>query len=320
MKAVIFGCILLLGVSCSSRTDEVVVYTSVDDLYAREIFSAFTKETGLRVRPVFDTEEAKTLGLVHRLLAEKSKPQCDVFWSGECARTVLLKKQGALEAYRPSTAKDIPARWVDPDGTWTGFSVRGRVIVYNRERVKDPPRALRELADPRWKGRIAMANPMFGTTATHVIALSHRWGEESVLKFLRDLHANGVRVVGGNSHVRDLVARGDCDLGLTDTDDVHVGKARGDAIDVAIAGFDNGEMCVIPNTAALIKGAPHPENARRFLDWLLRRETEDLLEQGPSRQTPIRMLPKDHPSPPMDWERLATSEPFLLKAKEALGL
>ena len=93
MKAVLFGFSLLLATACRPRTDEVVVYTSVDDLYAREIFAAFTRETGIRVLPVFDTEEAKTLGLVHRILAEKAKPQCDVFWSGECARTVLLKKQ-----------------------------------------------------------------------------------------------------------------------------------------------------------------------------------------------------------------------------------
>jgi iron(III) transport system substrate-binding protein len=320
MKAALFGFSLLLAAGCGSRTDEVVVYTSVDDVYAREIFAAFKRETGIRVLPVFDTEEAKTLGLVHRLLAEKAAPQCDVFWSGECARTILLKKQGALETYRPSTAKDIPARWVDPDGTWTGFSVRSRVIVYNTARVPQPPKNLKEIAQPAWKGRVAIANPLFGTTATHLIALSQLWGDEPVLAFLRALRANDVRVVGGNSHVRDLVARGECDLGLTDTDDVYIGKARGDAIAIANSGFESGDLCIIPNTAALIKGAPHPENGRRFLDWLLRRETEEMLYKGPAQQLPIRMLPKDLPTPPMDWERLAAGEPFLLKAKEALGL
>ena len=320
MKAVLFGFSLLLATACSPRTDEVVVYTSVDDIYAKGIFAAFTKETGIRVLPVFDTEEAKTLGLVHRILAEKAKPQCDVFWSGECARTVLLKKEGALETYQPPSAKDIPARWADPEGTWTGFSVRSRVIVYNTARVKEPPRTLAEIAEPRWKGRVAIANPMFGTTATHMIALSQLWGEERALAFLRGLQANQVRVVGGNSHVRDLVARGDCDLGLTDTDDVYVGKARGDAIEIARTGFESGELCIIPNTAALIKSAPHPENGRRFLDWLLRRETEEMLYKGPAQQLPIRMLPKDAPAPPMDWDRLAASESFLLKAKGALGL
>src|SRR5688500_17327831 len=65
MRAVVFGFTLLLASACRSRSEEVVVYTSVDDLYSKRIFEAFTKETGIRVLPVFDTEEAKTLGLVH---------------------------------------------------------------------------------------------------------------------------------------------------------------------------------------------------------------------------------------------------------------
>ncbi len=318
MRAVLFLGALLLG-SCKPPAPEVVVYTSVDDVYSREIFGAFTRETGIRVLPVFDTEEAKTLGLVHRILAEKAHPQCDVFWSGEAARTVLLKKQGALEAYRPKSAEDIPARWRDPQDQWTGFSVRGRAMVYNTRLVKDPPGRLEELVLPRWKGRIAIANPLFGTTATHLLVLVQRIGEEPTLKLLRGLRANDIRVVGGNSHVRDLVARGDCEVGLTDTDDIAVGKARGDSIEMARTEREIGGFMLIPNTAALIKLAPHPEQARRFLDWLFRPETEEMLNKGPAEQIPVRKLAKDLEDPPVDWERLGDLEAFLTKAKEALG-
>lgn len=319
MKAVLYLGALFLLAGCTPSSPEVVVYTSVDDVYSQSIFDAFTKETGIRVLPVYDTEEAKTLGLVHRLIAEKARPQCDVFWSGEAARTVVLKKQGLLEAYRPKSAEDIPERWRDPQGMWTGFSVRARAVVYNPKRVKDPPRKLSDLAAPAWKGRVAIANPLFGTTATHLLVLAQRRGEESTLALLRALRDNGVRVVGGNSHVRDLVARGDCDAGLTDTDDIAVGKARGDEIAAAPTDEDAGSFFLIPNTASLIKSAPHPEQARRFLEWLLRPETEDLLYQGPSKQLPIRKLAKDSGGPPIDWERLSEHEDFLAKAKEALG-
>lgn len=319
MKAALFGFALLLA-ACGSRSDEVVVYTSVDDLYAREIFAAFSKETGIRVLPVFDTEEAKTLGLVHRILAEKGKPQCDVFWSGDCARSSLLKKHGVLEPYRPPTAEAIGPEWRDPENAWTGFAARARVIVYNTAAVKDPPRSVAELAEPKWKGRIAVGNPVFGTTAAHVAAIAQTGGEEAALKLFAALRANDARFVGGNSHVRDLVARGDCHAGLTDTDDVWIGKQRGDAIEMIFPDQDGAGTLVIPNSAAILKGAPHPGPAKKFLDWLLRPETEILLSNGPSRQMPVRGSGELRRLRAMkvDWGRLSDSEALLDRVKRAV--
>jgi len=322
MRAWFFACTLLLLAACGgSRSDEVVVYTSVDDLYAKEIFGVFTKESGIRVLPVFDTEEAKTLGLVHRLIAEKDHAQADVFWSGDCARSALLKKKGVLEAYRAPTADEIASQWRDPDNTWTGFGVRARVIVYNTKSVKEPPKTVAELADPKWKGKIAVANPLFGTTAAHVAALAQTRGEEAALKLFAALRENEARFVGGNSHVRDLVARGDCLAGLTDTDDVWIGKQRGDPIEMVYPDQESGGTLLIPNSAALIQGAPHGANARRFLDWLLRTETEALLEKGPSRQIPVRgSAIKSIKMMHIDWGRLVESEALLDKVKSTLGL
>ena len=324
MRAVIFGFTLLLALpGCGSRAEEVVVYTSVDDIYANGIFEAFTKETGIRVLPVFDTEEAKTLGLVHRILAERAHPQGDVFWSGDCARSALLKKEGALEPYDSPAAKGIDREWRDADHAWTGFGARARVIVYHT-RVKEPPRSVAELADPKWKGRIAVANPLFGTTAAHVAALAQTRGEDAALKLFAALRANDARFVGGNSHVRDLVARGDCDAGLTDTDDVWIGKQRGDPIDMIYPDQDGAGTLVIPNSAALLKGAPHGAQARRFLDWLLRPETEALLAKGPSHQMPVRKEISEELSKlkrmNVDWGKLTESEALLSKVKSTLGL
>src|SRR5688572_5527819 len=106
--------LLLSLVSCHPPTDAaVVVYTSFDEVHARAVFDAFRAETGLKVLPVYDTEEAKTLGLVHRLIEESRKPQADVYWSGEAARTALLADRGVLESFQPATARDIAAEWRD---------------------------------------------------------------------------------------------------------------------------------------------------------------------------------------------------------------
>jgi iron(III) transport system substrate-binding protein len=308
---------------------EVVVYTSVDEIYALEVFAAFTRETGIRVRPVFDTEEAKTLGLVHRLLAERGDPQADVFWNGECARTALLTERGVLDPYRAPTAEGIGPEWRDPGDAWVGFGARARVIVYNTRLVERPPRGIEELAVPEWRGRAAMANPLFGTTAAHVAALAQHLGEERTLRLLESLRSNGLRLVGGYSHVRDLVARGDCAAGLTDTDDVWIGKLRGDPIEMVFPDQEGIGTLAVPNTAALVRGAPHGSEARRLLDFLLRPETEAMLAAGRSRQMPVRagvpvpegLVTLDRlRTMRVDWARIASSEAFLERARESLGL
>lgn len=321
--------VLAFLVGCSTRNEEVIVYTSVDSIYAEEIFAAFTRETGIVVRPVYDTEEAKTLGLVHRLMAERGRPQADVFWNGECSRTAMLKREGLLDSYVSPSAAGIPASMRDADGAWTGFGARARVIVYNTERVKSPPRTLDELTRAEWKGRVAIANPIFGTTAAHAVALAQSRGPEAALRYFAALKDNGIRVVGGNSHVRDLVAGGRCDVGLTDTDDVWIGKARGDKIEMVYPDQDGAGTLVVPNSAALIKGAPHVAQARRFLDFLLRPATEAALARGKSRQMPVRSdveTPADVPrvaslrSLSIDWSSVTTSEDFFAKLRRVMGL
>jgi hypothetical protein len=96
---------------------------------------------------------------------------------------------------------------MDPEGYWTGFSARIRVIAYNTKLVKadEAPRSVFDFVDPKWRGQVAVADPRFGSTSFHVAALYAMAGDEKMDDFFRRLKANGVRVVDGNSVVRDLV-------------------------------------------------------------------------------------------------------------------
>src|SRR5262245_2145490 len=168
------GCQFEVG--CKSSGKEAVAYTSVDQPFSEPVFKAFEAQAGIRVRAVFDTEETKSTGVVNRLIAESSAPQADVFWSGDPVRPFLLAKRGLIEPYVSSAAADIPAALKAPDGTWTGFASRARVLLVNKNRLSgDPPRSIRDLSEPRFKGQVALANPIFGTTTMHVAALSVVW-------------------------------------------------------------------------------------------------------------------------------------------------
>jgi iron(III) transport system substrate-binding protein len=110
-----------------------VIYTSLDRPHSKPVLDRFEKETGIRVKALYDTEASKTVGLVNRLIGESSHPQADVFWSSEVIRTLVLKDKGVLAAYRSPAADQIPPEFRDPEGYWTGFAARARVLLVNTE-------------------------------------------------------------------------------------------------------------------------------------------------------------------------------------------
>lgn len=283
--------LLLLGCGCAPhKTREVVLYTSVDRPFAVPVVERFERETGIKVRLLTDLEAAKTAGLVNRLIGEKRRPQCDVFWNSEIGRTLMLKEKGVLAPYSSPAASDIPAALRDPDGYWVGFAARCRVIIYNKEMVmaEAAPRHVEDLTDPKWKGKSAIADPQFGTTATHVAALFALWGKDRAEAFFKGLADNRAMVVAGNAVVRDMVADGRAAVGLTDTDDAYGAIEDGKPVGVIFPDQDGQGALVIPNTVSLIGGCPHPEAGRRLVDFLLSREVEEMLALSRSRQMPVR--------------------------------
>jgi iron(III) transport system substrate-binding protein len=286
------------GIACRSSSDggtdagapTVTVYVSTDRVFAEPVLREYERRTGIVVNAVYDTEETKSTGLANRLIAERTRPQADVFWSNEPVRTLVLKSRHVLAPYRAPQAAGLPQTLVDPEGYWTGFSARIRVIAYNTRLVKadEAPQSVFDLADPRWKGEIAIADPRFGSTSFHVAALYALLGDEKADDFFRRLKANGVRIVDGNSVVRDLVVRGEVKVGLTDTDDVNVAIEDGQPIAMVLPDKDGLGVPVMPNMVSLIANAPHPEQGRKLIDYLLSADVEGMLAQSDAVQIPLR--------------------------------
>jgi iron(III) transport system substrate-binding protein len=288
----------LLATACGGRTDAgsgterartVTIYVSTDRVFSEPVLQEYERRSGVQVSPVYDTEETKSTGLTNRLLAEKNRPQADVFWSNEPVRTLVLKLRGVLAPYRSPNVDGIPAALIDPEHFWTGFSARIRVIAYNTTLVKpeEAPQSVFDLADPRWKGQVAMADPRFGSTSFHVAALYALAGDERMDNFFRRLKANGVRIVDGNSAVRDLVARGDVQAGLTDTDDVNVAIEGGQPIGMVLPDRNGLGVPVMPNMVSLIANAPHVEEGQKLIDYLLSADVERQLAQSEAVQIPL---------------------------------
>jgi iron(III) transport system substrate-binding protein len=292
---------LLFG-ACAADAD-VVLYCSLDQVHAEELVRRFERESGLRVRAEYDVEAQKTVGLVQRLLEERGRPRCDVFWNNEVAHTVRLADEGLFAEYASPSAADIPARWRDPRNRWAGFAARARVFIVNTEKADAAQlRGLADLADPRWKDQACMARPLTGTTLTHATALYEAWGEERAREFLRSVRANA-GIVQSNGQVMRLVREGRLAWGLTDTDDFNVAREGGYPVAAVFPDQGEGELgtLLIPNTVAVLAQAPHPDAARRLVDFILSREVEAELARSDSAQIPLRSgVPPPPNIPPME--------------------
>lgn len=286
VRAVAFalGAFALAALGCGGPECDVVVYTSVDQVFSEPVFRAFEERTGQHVCAVFDTEETKSTGVLNRLLAEAEQPRADVFWSGDPMRPFVLIDRGLVALYASPAAAGIPAPFKAPDGEWTGLAARARVLLVNTERLgeRDRPTSIRDLADRRFRGDAAIANPLYGTTTVHVAALASLWGEAEARAFLDRLRANDVQIASSNGEVRRLVASGEVAVGLTDTDDAHEAVADGAPVEIVYPDQEAGGLgtLVMPTSAVLIRGGPHPDAAARLIDHLLSRDVEAQLARS----------------------------------------
>lgn len=253
------GLILLLGIvvlvqirNKTTRTagDDVVIYAAQDQVYAEPILKDFEKQTGIRVRALYDSEAVKTVGLANRLLAEQGLPRCDVFWGNEELRTRQL---AARRVFRQTNA-------------WASLGFRSRRIAMAVGATNlSPPRSLLDLTNENYRGRVAVAYPLFGTTATHLLALRQHWGESNWLAWCRSLAANKPFIVDGNSVAARFAARGEARFALTDSDDIAAENRDG----VRLTALPlTAESLLIPNTVAVIRNCPHPDPAQLLFEYL----------------------------------------------------
>jgi iron(III) transport system substrate-binding protein len=269
-RSTLLALFVMVIAACGDQQPEVVVYTSVDQVFADPVLRSFEAASGVKVRAVFDTEETKSTGVLNRLIAEANRPQADVFWSGDPMRPFQLIRRGLVEPYSPSAAAALPPHAKDAHGRWTGVSSRARVLLINTNLVTDsPPTSIRDLVDPRWKDRATIANPLFGTTTMHVAALFSAWGDDEAKRFLEGVRANGVRLASSNGEVKRLVSTGEMAWGVTDTDDANESIRSGAPVRVIFPDQDSTGALVMPTSVVLIKGGPNPEQARTLVDHLV---------------------------------------------------
>ncbi len=308
----------------------VTLYCATDREIAQDLIDDFQKQTGIRVDAKFDGEAAKAVGLVQAVRQERAHPQCDVFWGGGAFFCTLMADDGCL---RPAPADLVAAHGTaprDPRGRWLGFAGVYRVLIVNTVCLPDPatrPRSVLDLADPKYKGHVGIANPLFGGAAGQVAALYSTLGEARARDWLVGLRRNDCALCGGMADVKNRVASGELWFGLTSTVDAHVAVDGGKPVAVVFPDQGPGGIGAMNGVgaAALIANSPHPAAAEQFLRFLMTTQTERVLAAGPGQYVGMlpesvaadvrpRWIPKDVKPMAVDWPAAVRAYPASQRA------
>jgi iron(III) transport system substrate-binding protein len=328
---VLVGLCALIPFGCTGSAPRIVLYSAQDREFAEAILKDFHEKTGITVTPEFDTESNKSVSLYEKLRQDAKRPRCDVFWNNEILLSILLKRQGMLESYASPAAAAYPASCRAADDTWHAFAARARILIVNTRLVpeNERPSSLLDLTDPRWRDRVVMAKPQFGTSATQAACLFEVLGREKAKEYYLKLKENHVQIAPGNKQVAEWVGQGRTPagqpvaVGVTDTDDAM--EELDAKHDVVIIFPDRvkpaeGRMgtLFIPNTLTILKGSPNPEGAKRLVDYLLSAEIEKRLAESNSHQIPLN--PEVKAKLPPEIETPATAHAMEVDLEKAADL
>lgn len=275
--AVVLTISLLVQAHASASASELVIYSGRKESAIKPVVELFERETGIKVA----LKVGKTSGLANEILHERERPQADIFIATEAGVCEILAKQGVLEAYASPGARAIPAEHKSARGVWTGISGRARVIMYNKNLVKDGdiPNSIMDLTEARWKGKIAIAGTRERTTLSWLSALVQVMGEAKAKTYIDKLMENGLKVLPDNSDVWRGVGSGEFAVGLTNSPNYHLAVQAN--LPVGVVYPDQGPrgmgVLVNPNAVAIVKGTTRLDHARRFVDFLLSKPAQELL-------------------------------------------
>ncbi len=319
----VFICGQFFLIGCDKpATNSLTIYTSVDQPVAEPILKAFEQKTGIKVSARYDTEANKSVGLAERLRAEKDHPQADVWWGNEIFLTINLAADGCLVPYDSPSAADIPAKFKDAGHRWAASGMRVRVIACQPafSENRPPQKSIEELTEARYKNKLAMARPVAGTTAGHVAALYSVWGDEKADAYFKNLHDNGIKLVGGNSIVAQGVGNGQFWIGLTDNDDADAASTKSFLVRGVLPDQGDGGLgaLAIPCTVAQVAGTTQLAAAHQLIDYLLSKEVEQQLIAAKFVKYSIRAGPGEIRTMDVDYAKAAAILPKATRRATAI--
>ena len=250
--------------------DTLTIYSGRSERLIKPILDAFTATTGIRIELL----SSGTTELVNRLKAEGDRTSADLLITNDAGSLELARTAGLLHPLNMREIdRAIPSQFRAPDNAWVGVSGRFWIVAYNRTMVQsDQVKSLLDLADPKWKDKIAIPNSGSEYLQAGVSVIRATYGDDKTRQFLQGLKTNAdTQVYQKSSQIVDAVAKGQIALGIVNHYYVyrHLAAQPDAPIAVIMPDQQEGGMGAIMNVAGVgvIKSTKHLDSAKLLVEF-----------------------------------------------------
>ncbi|MCF1486638.1 extracellular solute-binding protein [Pseudomonas sp. AA27] len=276
-KPLLAALALTLFGGTAQAADEVVVYSSRIDELIKPVFDAYTAKTGVKIKFITDKEAP----LMQRIKAEGENGVADLLLTVDAGNLWQAEQMGILQPIKSAVIdQNIPPQYRASSHDWTGLSLRARTIAYSTDRVKPGELSTYEaLADKNWEGRLCLrtAKKVYNQSLTATLIENH--GEAETEKLIKGWVNNlSTDVFSDDTAVLQAIAAGQCDVGIVNT--YYYGRLHKEKPDLPVKLFwpNQADRGVHVNLSGigLTKHAPHPEAAKKLVEWMTGEEAQKL--------------------------------------------
>ncbi|EEZ80604.1 MAG: iron ABC transporter substrate-binding protein [uncultured Candidatus Thioglobus sp.] len=270
-SAIVFSVLTVSSITTVQATsdDSVTVYSSRKEHLIKPLFEAFTKDTGVKVEYL----TGKGGALIERLKLEGANTPADMFMTVDAGNLWYVGSQDLFQPVQTETLKsNIPSHLRDPDGLWTGLSVRARTIVYSTDRVNSADLSTyADLSASKWKGKLCLRTSKKIYTKSLAASVIYNHGEDKAGDIISGWVNNLAATPNAkDSHVMNAILAGQCDVGLVNTYYFGrlVAKKPNAPLKLFWANQDTTGVHVNVSGAGVTKHASNAKGATQLLEWL----------------------------------------------------
>jgi iron(III) transport system substrate-binding protein len=306
LKPLAAAAVLAALLAPAHADDRVVnVYSSRHYQTDDALYGNFTKQTGIKVNRIEAADDA----IIERIRNEGAKSPADVLITVDAGRLWRAEQLGLFQPVKSAVLDArIPASFREPGGQWYGFSLRARVIAYDKSKVKPGEIATyQDLADPKWKGKLCTRSSAHVYNLSLMGAMIDHLGEAKAEAWANGVRANLARdPKGGDTDQLKAVAAGECELALSNSyyyarlarSAKPEDKAVADRIGIVFPNQSGWGTHVNISGAGVLKNAPHRDAAIKFLEYLASDEAQRYFAEGNNEWPVVASAPFANPALP----------------------